>query len=193
MLKADWIAGSVGGAMLFAAAAVLGVTHYSALVTHSTNQIASNSNEPQDGLKFPTIDQMCKAAGATAAYMQSCTNDETSAAEFVGAWMEFNGFLTDGRINIEQIQLQAELAAADPSINQPSGDPLDPLADPSPDGDPAQGLVAPADADPLAPPADQPMPAAQVALYCLSSAADDWLKMHDCITHNDPSSTLDGN
>jgi hypothetical protein len=125
--------------------------------------------------------------------MQSCTNDETSAAEFVGAWMEFNGFLTDGRINIEQIQLQAELAAADPSINPPSGDPLDPLADPSPDGDPAQGLVAPADADPLAPPADQAMPPAQVALYCLSSAADDWLKMHDCITHNDPSSTLDGN
>jgi hypothetical protein len=37
------------------------------------------------------------------------------------------------------------------------------------------------------------MPPAQVALYCLSFAADDWLKMHDCITHNDPSSTLDGN
>ena len=102
-------------------------------------------------------------------------------------------FLTDGRIDIQQIQLQAELSAADPTIDPPAGDPLDPLADPSPDADPAQGLVPSPDADPLAPAARLKMPPAQVALYCLTAAADDWLKMHDCITQNDPSSSLDGN
>jgi hypothetical protein len=190
MRKADWIAGTVGSVMLLAAAAVFGVTHYNALLHARANQVAANDEE-QQGLKFPTIDEMCKAAGVAAADMQSCLSDETSAAEFVGAWMEYNGFLNNGRIDIEQIQSQAELAVADPTISTPAGDPL---ADPLPDGDPAQGLLAASpDADPLAPSADQAMPPAQVALSCLSTAADDWLKMHDCITHSDPSSTLDGN
>jgi len=193
MRRADWIAGTVGGAMLLAAAAVFGVTHYNALLHAHADRVAANDEE-QGGLKFPTIDEMCKAAGVAAADLQSCLNDETSAAEFVGAWMEYNGFLANGRIDIEQIQSQAEIAAADPTIASAAGDPLDALAGPLPDADPAQGLLAAApDADPLAPSADQAMPPAQVALYCLSSAADDWLKMHECITHNDPSSSLDGN
>ena len=192
MRKADWVAGTAGGAMLLAAVAVFGVTHYNALLHPGAHQVAANDGG-DTGLNFPTIDEMCKAAGVAAADMQSCVSDETSAAEFVGAWMEYNGFLSNGRIDIGQIQLQAELSAADPTINPPTGDPLDPFADPSPDADPAQGLVAAQDADPLAPPADQAMPPAQVALNCLTSAADDWLKMHDCITQNDPSSSLDGN
>ena len=192
MRKADWIAGGAGGAMLLAAAAVFGVTHYNALLHASANQATANT-DAQPGLTFPSIDEMCKAAGATASNKESCVNDETSAAEFVGAWMQYNGFLTDGRIDIQQIQLQAELSAADPNIDPPAGDPLDPLADPSPDIDPAQGLVQSPDADPLAPSTDAKMPPAQVALYCLTAAADDWLKMHDCITQNDPSSSLDGN
>jgi len=192
MRKAEWIAGAVGGAMLVAAAAVFGVTHYNVLMHASANHAAANT-DAQPGLNFPSIDDMCKAAGATASNKESCVNDETSAAEFVGAWMQYNGFLTDGRIDIQQIQLQAELSVADSTVDPPAGDPLDPLADPSPDADPAQGLVQSPDADPLAPSTGAKMPPAQVALYCLTAAADDWLKMHDCITQNDPSSSLDGN
>src|ERR1700688_1431024 len=140
MRKADRIARGVGGATLMATAAVFGVTHYNALLHASAKQVAANTGA-QPGLNFPSIDEMCKAAGATGRDKESCVNDETSAAEFVGAWMQFNGFLTDGRIDIEQIELQAELSAADSTINPPAGDPLDPLSDPSPDADPAQGLV----------------------------------------------------
>src|SRR5579864_5805913 len=157
MRKADWIAGGLGGTMLLAAAAVFGVTHYNALLHTGASQVAANP-DTQSGLNFPSIDEMCKAAGATGSNKESCVNDETSAAEFVGAWMQYNGFLTDGRIDIQQIQLQAELSAADTNIDPPAGDPLDPLSDPSPDADPAQGLVQSPDADPLAPSADAKMP-----------------------------------
>ena len=191
MRKADWIAGGVGGAMLLGAAAVFGVTHYNALLHPGANQAANAGEQP--GLNFPSIDEMCKAAGATAANRESCVNDETSAAEFVGAWMQYNGFLTDGRIDIQQIQLQAELSASDHTIDPPAGDPTGSArrcfagcrscTGPRPvRGCRSAGALG-----------RQKMPPAQVALYCLTAAADDWLKMHDCITQNDPSSSLDGN
>ena len=41
MGKADWIAGTVGGAMLLAAVAVFGVTHYDALLHPGEHQVAA--------------------------------------------------------------------------------------------------------------------------------------------------------
>ncbi len=178
--------------MVVAVAAVFGVTHYDVLLHRAASRPAA-ADADATGLKFPSVDDMCTAAGVIGADLQQCISDETSAAEFVGAWMELNGFIADGRIDVEQIQLQAELAAADQGSNSPAGDPLDPLSGATPDltQDP---LPSSPDADPLASPSGgEAMPPAQVAMLCLSTASDDWLKMHDCIAHNDPSSTLDGN
>ncbi len=194
MRKSGWIAGGVLGVMALAAAAVFGMTHYKVLPYRAAAPQTQVTDADGTGLKFPSVDDMCNAAGVTGADLQQCVGDETSAAEFVGAWLELNGFISNGRIDLEQIQLQAELASADQGINPPAGDPLDPLA-----SDPAADLTQDAlpsspDADPLAPPAGgEAMPPAQVAMLCLSTASDDWLKMHDCIAQNDPSSTLDGN
>jgi hypothetical protein len=162
---------------------------------HSDTQQASVAQAGPTGLSFPTVEQMCKAAGAGPADMADCVSDETSAAEFVGAWLELNGFITNGRIDTDQIQLSAELDAADdPGLAAPSS--VDPL-----DSDPLSTADA-ADSGLAAPGTDNALPGtgatsssspAQVALLCLQTAADDWLKMHDCIAHNDPSSSLDGN
>jgi hypothetical protein len=192
MRKSEWIACGLGGAMVLAVAAVFGATHYNVLLHRAAPQTAA-VNTDSSGLKFPSVDEMCKAAGAVGADLQQCISDETSAAEFVGAWLDLNGFINDGRIDIEQIQLQAQLASVDQGINPPAGDPLDPLSDPP--ADPAQDALPPSpDADPLAPPSGgEATPPAQVALLCLGTASDDWLKMHDCIAQNDPSSTLEGN
>lgn len=191
--KAEWIAGGLGGAMVLAVTAVFGVTHYQALLHGGAHQPASNT-AAAGVLNFPTVADICKAAGVGGADMAACISDETSAQEFVGAWLGLNGFLADGRIDIEQIQLSAELAAADPGINPPAGDPLDPL-DSSPDGlGPETPLPADVN-DPLTVPtaSDHAPTPAQIAQYCLVTAGDDWLKLHDCIAHNDPSSSLDGN
>ncbi len=191
---ADWVAGGLGGAVVLAAIIVFGVTHYPALLHRASTQVANDSAAVTGQLTFPTVDQMCKAAGASSADMAACTNDENSAAEFVGAWLGLNGFLTNGRIDIEQIQLAAELSAADPGIDPPAGDPLDPL-DAQPDGLAPETPPPPDPNDPLTMPGvtDHAPTPAQTALYCLTTAADDWLKLHDCIAHNDPSSALDGN
>lgn len=189
--KAEWIAGGLGGAMVLAVVAVFAGTHYQAIVHPRTQQTAAQNGTA--GLSFPTIDQMCKAAGAGPGEMPGCISDETSAAEFVGAWLDLNGFITDGRIDIDQIQLSAELDAADTGLAAPS--PADPL-----NSDPL-GAADPSDTGLAAPEPDFALPGvttagaspAQTALLCLSTAADDWLKMHDCIAQNDPSSTLDGN
>ncbi len=193
--RAEWIAGGLGSAMLLAVIGVFAVTHYRAVV-HPGVQQASVAQAAPAGLNFPTADQMCKAAGAGPADMADCVSDETSAAEFVGAWLELNGFITNGRIDTDQIQLSAELDSAnDPGlVGGPSSvDPLD--ADPfNPPVAPDSGLAAP-DTDNVPPgteTASNSSPA-QIALLCLQTAADDWLKMHDCIAHNDSSSTLDGN
>lgn len=192
--RAEWIAGGLGSAMLLAVVAVFAVTHYRAVIHPGAQQTSVAQTAPA-GLSFPTVEQMCKAAGAAPGDMAGCISDETSAAEFVGAWLDLNGFITNGRIDTDQIQLSAELDAADdPGLAAPSVvDPLnsDPLSSPDPSD---SGLAAPG--------ADNALPGtgatsssspAQVALLCLQTAADDWLKMHDCIAQNDPSSTLDGN
>lgn len=179
--------------MLLAVIGVFAVTHYRAVI-HPGVQQASVAQAAPAGLTFPTV-EMCKAAAAGAADMAECVSEETSAAEFVGAWLELNGFITNGRIDIEQIQLSAELDAADdPGLGLPlSVDPLD--ADPLSVAAPDAGLAA-SDTDnalPGTPTASPNSSPAQIAMLCLQNAADDWLKMHDCIAHNDPASTLDGN
>lgn len=190
--RAEWIAGGIGAAMVVAAAAVFGVTHYAALVHRDVRQQTDTS---QTGLNFPPVDQMCKSAGVSPPDMADCVNEETSAAEFVGAWLQLNGFLTNGRVDTEQIQLAAGLDAADqgPDAALPS-DPADPGQPDLASGDAAAGL-APQGPDGL-PGGDATAPhasPAQIAMLCLGAASDDWLKMHDCIAHNDPSSTIDGN
>jgi hypothetical protein len=195
--KTELIAGSLGAAMVLAVAIVFGVTHYQALFHRGSNQVANATVDAAGQLTFPTIEEMCRAAGVGSAGMAGCVNDENSAQEFVGAWLGLNGFLTNGRIDIEQIQLAAELSVADPTVDPPAGDPLDPLDAQDalgPDGLPPQALP-PDPSDPLTVPgvADHGPSAAQTAQYCLTVASDDWIKLHDCIAHNDPSSTLDGN
>lgn len=192
--RAEWIAVGLGSAMLLAVIGVFAATHYRAVIHPGAQQTSVAQNAPA-GLSFPTVEQMCKGAGAAPADMAGCISDETSAAEFVGAWLDLNGFITNGRIDTDQIQLSAELDAADDQgLAGPSSvDPLnsDPLSVPEP-----------ADTGLATPGADNALPGtgatsnsspAQVALLCLQTAADDWLKMHDCIAQNDPSSTLDGN
>jgi hypothetical protein len=184
--KENVLATALGGAMVLAVVALFFGTHYQALfhlgaVIQAANDGAANPN----ALNIPTIDEMCKAQGATSANMAACQGDEQAAAEFVIAWMGLNGFLTDGTIDIEQIQLAASLAETssadlltDPGL---TGDPgLDPTAEPN--IDPATGL-------PVTESFDSP---AQIAMFCMSSS-DDWLKMHDCISRNDPSSRFTGN
>jgi hypothetical protein len=192
--RVEWIAGGLGSAMLLAVFAVFAMTHYRAVI-HPGAQPTSVAQSGPAGLSFPSVEQMCKAAGAGAADMAGCISDETSAAEFVGAWLELNGFITNGRIDTDQIQLSAELDAADdPGLGAPpSVDPLD--SDPLSSPDPVQSGLAVPDADNALPGTGAPSSSspAQVALLCLQTAADDWLKMHDCIAQNDPSSTLDGN
>ena len=193
--RAEWVAGGLGSAMLLAVIGVFAVTHYR-VVIHPPAQRTSVAQAAPASLNFPTVQQMCKAAGADASNRADCVSDETSAAEFVGAWLELNGFITNGQIDTDQIQLSAELDSAnDPGLvgGPQSVDPLDadPLSPPVPSD---SGLATP-DTDDVLPgtEATSSSSPAQVALLCLQTAADDWLKMHDCIAHNDPSSTLDGN
>jgi hypothetical protein len=185
------IAAGLGGAMILGVLSLFFSTHYRALLHAGAamqNLAAEAANA--NGLNIPTIDEMCKAAGATADNMASCQSEENAAAEFVIAWMGLNAFLTNGSIDIGQIQLAAELgpdAASpltnpDPSLVDPGlGDPS--LGDPSaePNIDPATGL-----------PVDQSFDTpAEIALYCLSNSMD-WLQMHDCISRYDPSTRFNG-
>jgi hypothetical protein len=184
------LAAALGGVMVLGVVALFFGTHYQALfhpgaATQAANTAPANPN----ALNIPTIDEMCKAQGATSANMAACQGDEQAAAEFVIAWMGLNGFLNNGGIDLEQIQLAASLGETstgdllgDPGV---SGDPgLDPTADPTaePNIDPATGLPVTESFD----------SAGQIAMSCLSSS-DDWLKMHDCISRNDPSSRFTGN
>jgi len=186
------IAAGVGGAILLVAALFLG-THYLALFQPHNAQQATNTRPltSPNGLNIPSIDEMCKAAGATTANMADCRNDENSAGEFVIAWMDLNGFLANGTIDLEQIQLAASLAdsegnglAEDPGlgVDQSPLDSLTPDGDTEPNIDPATGL-------PVTEIFNSP---AQIAMYCMSSS-NDWIAMHDCISRYDPSSRFDGN
>jgi len=180
------------GAMILAVAGLFFATHYRALLHPGAprQNLAAEAANP-GGLNIPTVDRMCAAAGATAENMDQCKFDEQTAAEFVIAWMGLNGFIVNGTIDLEQIQLVAELGSdatspltdPDPSFLDPSlgGDPNagDPFAEPN--IDPATGL-------PVTETFESP---AQIAMLCLSQS-NDWLSMHDCIYRYDPSSRFTG-
>jgi hypothetical protein len=102
--------------------------------------------------------------------------------------MGLNGFITDGVIDVQQIELSAELGpdasspliGPDPSVGDPG---LDPSLDPSA-GDPTADLgVDPQTGLPLDQTFESP---AQIAQFCLGTSMD-WLQMHDCISKYDPS------
>jgi hypothetical protein len=155
-------------------------------------------------LNIPTVEEMCAGLGASDPQsLMECTAVESSAGEFVIAWMGLNGFILNGGIDIEQIQLIAELDNAnavdplstfDPTIDpgvaiDPTLDPnFDPNADPLLDGSPTLGGVT----DPLT---GETSPvfasSAQLAMFCLGGATD-WISLQDCISMNDQSTQLGG-
>jgi hypothetical protein len=133
--------------------------------------------------------------------MMDCTALESSAGEFVIAWMGLNGFILDGGIDIQQIQQIAELDNAndvDPtSTFDPTIDPgfvpdviedpnLDPNADPVFDSEPTLGGVTNPNTGETSPVFAS---TAQLALFCLSGAVD-WLSLQDCISMNDRSTQI---
>jgi hypothetical protein len=174
----------LGGVMLIAVSSVFLYSHRQVLFGLPGVQQASAVPENPNGLNIPSIDEMCKANGATDANMQACQADESAAAEFVISWMGLNNFINNGSIDLEQIQLEATFPnASDPGLGlDPS---LDPNADPTglgePNIDPATGEIVTETFD----------SAAEIALFCLSES-NDWLKMHDCISRYDPMSRFDG-
>ena len=199
--RRDTITIIIGGVALAAVLALLGVTHYRALL--GTAPVAGEQAEQQAALNIPSIEQMCAASGLAAGdALKQCQADESSAGEYVIAWMGLNGFIADGAIALDQIQLLASLdgdsfgldAGLDPSLG---GDPS--LSDPSLGGDPSL-LGDPTLGDSVIGGVTDPLTGetsplfqspAQLALYCLSQS-DDWIKMHDCISENDPSSRFSG-
>jgi hypothetical protein len=148
-----------------------------------------------NGLKIPTVDEMCKTLGATQGdALKQCQGEEQAAGEFVVAWMGLNNFIVDGEINLGQIQLLASLddsgalsgLGSDPSLG------FDPSADPSLAGDPSAGAQLTSGIDPITgAPLGYLQAPAELALYCLQMSGD-WIALHDCISENDPSSHIGG-
>ena len=181
------IAAGLGGAMLLAVVALFLATHYRALLYPGAAGKTANAVTNPSGLNIPSIDDMCKAAGATSANMESCKNDESAAAEFVIAWMGLHGFVANGAIDNDLIQLGAELGI----------DPASPLTSPDGLGDPSLGDPSVAEGEPNVDPSTG-LPVAeifespaQIAMFCLSGSTD-WLQLHDCISRYDPSSRFNG-
>jgi len=186
----------IGGTAVAAALAFFTITHEPAPPSQDIVEQAT--------LNIPTVEEMCAALGATDPQsLMECSAVESSAGEFVIAWMGLNGFILNGGIDIEQIQLIANLDDAnavdpaqtfDPTIDpglglDPGVDPaLDPSLDPALSGDPLLGGVT----DPLtgdtSPVFSSP---AQLAMFCLSQAID-WISLQDCVSMNDPSTQLGG-
>jgi hypothetical protein len=204
--RSDTIIFTVGGVALAAVLVLFGVTHYRAL---QAQQQTAQDSDPQATLNIPTIEAMCATSGpANSDTFKQCQADETASQEFVVAWMGFNGFLANGNIDLEQLQLQANLGGSDPfglsSATDPSlggdpslaGDPSlggDPsLSDPSLGGLTGGSATLGGAVDPVTG-AESPtfQSTAELALYCLSESTD-WTKLHDCIAENDPSSQLGG-
>jgi hypothetical protein len=185
------IAAGLGGAVLLAVVGLFLGTHYRAFLYPSAAGRAVAVTDA-NGLNIPSIDEMCKAAGATADNLVSCKNDESAAAEFVIAWMGLHGFVANGNIDMGQIQLAADLGT-DPA--SPLTNPDVSLADPSLGGDPnaaetgAEPNIDPATGLPVTESFDSP---AQIAMFCLGDSMD-WLQLHDCISRYDPSSRFDAN
>jgi hypothetical protein len=187
----------IGGTATAAALAFFAFTHEPALAP-------SEDLAQQVTLNIPTIEQMCLGLGAgDPQSMMECQAVESSAGEFVIAWMGLNGFILNGGIDIEQIQLIAELDSAntvDPALTfDPTIDPglgVDPGlgldVDPSLDPALGDGLVLGGVTDPLtgetSPVFASP---AQLALFCLGGAVD-WISLQDCISMNDQSTQFGG-
>jgi hypothetical protein len=168
--RKDIIAGLLGGALMLAAGGFFTVRYYSE--PHADTSAAA-ADARTNGLRIPTIDQMCQRQGATAANMADCRNEENQAGEFVYAWMGLHGFLTNGVIDPAQIEYAGELAE---DATPPDVDP-----DAEPNIDPATGQ-----------PVDQEFTSsADLAMYCLSNSMD-WLQLHDCISRYDPSTRFTG-
>ena len=190
------IAAVVGGAVLLAVVGLFFGTHYRALLhPGAAGKVVAEAD--QFGLTIPTIDEMCKAIGATSANMESCKNDESAAAEFVIAWMGLHGFVANGTIDTSLIQLAEDLGTdpASPLINPDAGlapdlgltDPS--LSDPNAAETGAEPNIDPATGLPVTESFESP---AQIAKFCLGDSMD-WLQLHDCISRYDPSSRFDGN
>ena len=183
----------VGGTVAAAALAFFTITYVPPAPVDEAEQLTLN---------IPPVEQMCMSLGAgDPQSMMECTALESSAGEFVIAWMGLNGFILDGGIDIQQIQLIANLDDAntveplstfDPTIDpglalDPSLDPnFDPSADPLLDSEPALGGVTDPNTGEVSPVFASP---AQLALFCLSGAVD-WLSLQDCISMNDRSTQL---
>src|SRR5437762_2444831 len=93
------IAAGLSGAVLLAVVALFLATHYRALFYPGAAGKTAVAEGNPSGLNIPSIDEMCKAAGATSANMESCKNHENAAAEFVIAWMGLHGFVANGAID----------------------------------------------------------------------------------------------
>jgi hypothetical protein len=194
--RREIVAAILAGIVMAAVLAVIGVTHYRALL-HLPSPDAQASGD-HTGLRIPTIEQMCTTLGAAAGdALKQCQTDESASGEFVVAWMGLNGFMGNGGIDIEQIQLLASLDSSDPFAPDSSLG-LDPSlsGDPSQLGDPTLGgsgdTILGGVNDPLT---GESTPlfqsAAQLALFCLGESSD-WTKLHECISQNDPSSRFSG-
>ena len=202
--RRDTITIIVGAVALVVVLALLAATHYRAFL--GTAPRASDEAPQQAALNIPTIEQMCAAAGSTQGdALKQCQEDESAAQEYVIAWMGLNGFLAGGEIALDQIQLLADLGGSSSAVDSVLG--LDPSSgadpslglDPSLGGDPTAlgdpftgGTALGGVTDPLTgdttPVFQSP---GQLAIFCLSNS-EDWIKMHDCIAANDPSSSLGG-
>ena len=187
----ETIGSVVGGTLTAAALAFFAFMH-------EPRPAPTQVSEPVT-LNIPTIEQMCVSLGATDPQsLAECQAVESSAGEYVVAWMGLNGFILNGGIDIEQIQLIAQLddsSAVDPSLTfDPTLDeglPLDPTLDPNFDPlladpfglggvtDPLTGATSPTFASP-----------AQLAMFCLGGAVD-WISLQDCISMNDPTVQLE--
>ena len=192
-MSRERIGSVIGGTAAAAALAFFAITYVPAAPADQGEQVALN---------IPPVEQMCMSLGAADPQsMMECTALESSAGEFVIAWMGLNGFILDGGIDIQQIQQIAELDDAnsvDPlSTFDPTIDPgfvpdvlvdpnLDPNADPVLDIEPTLGGATDPNTGETSPVFAS---TAQLALFCLSGAVD-WLSLQDCISMNDRSTQI---
>jgi hypothetical protein len=180
-------------ALVFGAVMIAGAG--AAVYTYWQAPDKSTAGAQTNGLKIPTVQEMCKTLGATEGdALKQCQGEEQAAGEFAVAWMGLNNFIVDGEINLGQIQLLASLddngalsgLGSDPSLG------FDPSADPTLAGDLSTGAQITSGIDPITgAPLGYLQAPAELALYCLQMSGD-WITLHDCISENDPSSHIGG-
>jgi hypothetical protein len=178
----------MSGAILIGAGVYL--YRFSSAASSTSQQTAEQSNGT---LAIPAVNDMCKSRGAAEGEaLKQCLADENAAGEYVIAWMGYNNFIAEGAISLDQIQAIASLDDASP-LGESGTDPslgLDVSGDPLAQGDITTAIASGADPFTGSPAGLQQSPA-QLALYCLQMAGD-WITMSDCISTNDPSSSISG-